>query len=457
MKPIRHLIGICRIALAYPSAHPRASRSTGHAGKYRSGTSGGFRDRRTANGDGARRPRARPIRRLHLALTILWVAERSWKWWRVRRFFRQPAPPPARDPAHELVSIIQPILSGDPTLSESLAATLRARSAYPREWLWLVDDDDAEGLRVCRALVAAHPARTIRLLTVPPPLPQDRRNPKTLKLIAGAATARGTILCVLDDDTRLPDGGLEALLPALDLPGIGLAYGLPYYVSFTDRWSALVAAFVNSHSLPTYIPPLALTAPFTINGMCYATRRETLAAVGGFAGLEGTLADDFAVAQRFRAAGYGLAQTPLRHAIGTRIAGPRHYAAIIARWFVFPRESILRHVAPRDHAIVGALVIAPTLLPLASLLLTLARPSRRAVALLAAGHAVAYAVFAHTDRTYLGGATPPRWHALVPLIQTILPVQVGAAFLLPQRIEWRGHIMQVERGGGFRFVRRRAG
>jgi len=323
------------------------------------------------------------------------------------------------------------------------------------QWLWLVDDDDTEGLRVCRALIADYPARDIRLLVVPPPQLEDRRNPKTLKLIAAAAAARGTILCVLDDDTRLADDGLEACLPALDMPGVGLAFGLPYYVSFTDRWSALVAAFVNSHSLLTYIPPLALTAPFTINGMCYAVRREALEAVGDFAGLEGTLADDFAVAQRFRAVGYTLAQTPLRHAIGTRIAGPRHYATIIARWFVFPRESILRHVAPRDRAIVGALVIAPTLLPLANLLLTLARPTRRAVALLAAGHAVSYAVFAHTDRTLLGGATPPRWHALVPLIQTILPLQVSAAFLLPQRIEWRGHVMQVERGGGFRFVQRR--
>jgi ceramide glucosyltransferase len=393
--------------------------------------------------------------RLHLALTLLWIAERGWKWWRVRRFFRQPVPQPSHPPAQELVSIIQPILSGDPTLAESLAATLRARSTYPREWLWLVDDNDAEGLRLCGALIAEHPARDIRLLAVPPPTPEDRRNPKTQKLIAASAVARGTIICVLDDDTRLPDDGLEACLPALDAPGVGLAYGIPYYISFTDRWSALVAAFVNSHSLLTYIPPLALTAPFTINGMFYAVRRETLAAVGGFAGLEGTLADDFAVAQRFRAAGYGLAQTPLRHAISTRIAGPNHYSSLIARWFVFPRESILRHVAPRDRAIVGALVIAPTLLPLASLLLTIARPSRRAVALLVAGHAINYAIFARNDRTYLGHATPPRWHALIPLIATILPVQVGAAFLRPQRIVWRGHVMQAERGGGFRFVQRR--
>ncbi len=393
--------------------------------------------------------------RLHLALALLWLAERGWKWWRVRQFFHQPIPAPDHEPAQTLVSIIQPILSGDPTLDDSLAATLRARSSYPREWLWLVDEDDAEGLRVCRDLIAHHPDRAIALIPTPPPALDDWRNPKTIKLIAGAAVARGRILCVLDDDTRLPDDGLERCLPFLDRPGVGLAYGLPYYVSFADLWSSLVAAFVNASSLLTYIPPLALTAPFTINGMFYAVRREALAAVGGFSGLEATLADDFAVAQRFRHAGYSLAQTPLRHAISTHVAGPRHYTALIARWFVFPRESVLRHVAPRDRAIVNALIVVPTALPLALLLATLARPNRRAVALLALCHAVSFAVFAHTDRAYLGGATPPSRAPLVPLVQTLLPLQVAAALLRPQRIEWRGHTMEVERGGGFRLIRRR--
>lgn len=387
-------------------------------------------------------------------LTALWIAERGWKWWRVRQFFRQPIPAPAHDPAQTLVSIIQPILSGDPTLTASLDATLRARSAYPREWLWLVDDNDAEGLRICRDLIARHPTRGIRLIPTPP-APDDWRNPKMVKLIAGAAAARGAILCVLDDDTRLPDGGLEQCLPFLDQPGVGLAFGLPYYVSFADRWSSLVAAFVNANSLLTYLPPLALTTPFTINGMFYAVRRETLAAIGGFGGLEAILADDFAVAQRFRRAGYTLAQTPLRHAISTRVTGPRHYLSLISRWFVFPRESVLRHVAPRDRLIVNALIVAPTALPLAALLATLARPNRRAAALFTIGHAVSFAAFAHLNHTYLDSATPPARAPLVPLVQTILPLQVAIALLRPQRIEWRGHTMEVARGGGFRLVHRR--
>jgi len=120
----------------------------------------------------------------------------------------------------------------------------------------------------------------------------------------------------------------------------------------------------------------------------------------------------------------------------------------------------------RDFAVVGDLLAAgaepckadlrdPTALPLALLLLTFARPSRRATLLFAACHAVSFAVFAQINRAYLNGATPPSRAWLVPLVQTILPAQVAAALVLPQRIEWRGHTMQVERGGGFRLVQRR--
>lgn len=393
--------------------------------------------------------------RLTIALTALWLAERGWKWWRVRQFFRQ-QPPPATSPATPpLVSILQPILSGDPTLAASLAANLRTAGPYRCEWLWLVDDNDTVALDLCQRLIAAHPAQTIRLLRTPPPDDNDWRNPKMVKLVQGAAVAQGEILCVLDDDTRLPADGISTVLPYLDQPQVGLAYGLPYYVSFQGLWSSLVATFVNANSLLTYLPPLTLTTPFTINGMFYAVRRSTLDAVGGFAGLEPVLADDFAVAQRFRAAGYTLAQTPLRHAISTQIADAEHYFSLIARWFVFPRESVLRHVSRRDRWLVQSLIVAPTTLPLALLLSALFHPTRRKLALLALGHLVNLAVAADLNARYLHHATPWQRLPLVPLVQTLLPLQVALALTKRQRITWRGHTMEVAPGGGFRLVQPR--
>ncbi|MDQ2808336.1 MAG: glycosyltransferase [Chloroflexota bacterium] len=385
------------------------------------------------------------------ALPLLMLAEKAWRWSMVRRFFQRPAPPAGPDP--QLVSIMQPILSGDPTLAAGLEANLRARSRYAREFLWLVDSDDAPAQALCRDLIARYPACRVRLILLPPP--GARQNPKMVKLIAGAAAAWGDVICVLDDDTRLPDGGLEQCLPYLDQPDVGLAFGLPYYVNFSNLWSSLVSAFVDSHSLLTYIPYTVLTEPFTINGMFYAVKRAQLAAVGGFAGLEGTLADDFAVAQRFRAHGLRLAQTPLLHGISTQVTGPSHYLSLIQRWFIFPRESLLRYLSPRDKAIVYGWGLGPALFPLGLLLALALRPSRGKVVYTLAYFGASCGLFAHLNRTYLGNATPLRGAALVPLIQALFPLQLVTALLAPQRIHWRGHLIAAESGGTLRFVRRR--
>ncbi len=384
-------------------------------------------------------------------LAALLLAERLLKHLAVVRFFRRPPVRAARRPG--LVSIMQPILSGDPALAACLERNLAARTSYEREFIWLIDADDAEARRVCRELAARRPDLTVRVVELPPPAPEH--NPKLAKLIAGAAIARGEVLCVLDDDTMLPDGGLELCLPHLDRPGVGLAFGLPYYTSFDNLWSSLVACFVNSSSLMTYIPFAAVREPVTINGMFYALRRETLEAVGGFAGLERVVADDFAVASRLRAHGYRLAQTPLLHPIRTTVRGPRHYLGLIQRWLIFPRESLMRHLGPGDLAAFYGLVVAPVFFPwLAAAAPLLGRgPWARRLAL---GYfALSFAVFAHHNRAYLGSAVPWARSWLVPLVQLALPAQTLAALLAPRRIVWRGHVLRVERGGELRLVRRR--
>lgn len=390
------------------------------------------------------------IDRLALAVAGVLLAERAAKHAMVVRFFAHEVPAVATTP---LVSILQPILSGDPTLEGCLEQNLLARSRYPVEFIWLVDDDDVVAQAICRRLIERYPTRLIRLIELP--APPERTSPKMIKLIAGSALAEGEIICVLDDDTVLPDGGLEQCLPYLDQPEVGLAFGLPFYTNFSNLWSSLVAAFVNSHSLMTYVPPTYFGDPFTINGMFFAIKRDLLRQIGGFEGLQTILADDFAVAQRVRSHGYRLAQTPLRHGISTTVRGPRHYLNLLQRWFIFPRESLLRHLAPRELALTYGLVLLPTLAPLLLMLAAGWRKSLRPVLLLYLVYD--YVLFAHINRAYLGNATPWRRSWWVPVLALILPAQLVVALLSPQRINWRGHIMQVEPGGGLRIVKRRSG
>jgi ceramide glucosyltransferase len=384
---------------------------------------------------------------IFLVITIF--AERLLKHLLVIRFFRWPIPPQTQPVT--LVSLLQPILSGDPTLATGLEQNLTMQTRYPLEFLWLVDDDDLEAQRICRDLLYRYPEKRAALLLLPPP--GSRQNPKMVKLIAGAKQASGDVLCVLDDDTRLPDFGLESCLPSLDQPGVGLAFGLPYYVSFGNFWSRLVAYFVNSHSLLTYIPYAMLTEPVTINGMFYAIRRTVLQKIGGFDGLENILADDFAIAQRMRSHGYRLAQTPLRHAISTWVAAPRNYVNLIQRWFIFPRESMMRHLQGREKFIFYSMALLPVFFPWLALLLLAFSLIWWPLTLLY--FAYDYLIFAHFNLAYLKQASPWRHSYWVILLTLALPLQILAALLAPQRILWRGHLMQAKPGGSFEFVQRR--
>jgi ceramide glucosyltransferase len=408
---------------------------------------------------------SKKMHKIFLLIALFAFAERIVKAFAVWRFFRCTLPDDSQRP---LVSILQAILSGDPALERCVDANLRAQSSYPREFIWLVDSNDTPGLQICKELIARHPAQQIRLVELPPPPPD--KNPKMVKLVAGAALAQGAILCVLDDDTVLPDGGLEQCLPALADPRVGVAFGLPYYVSFGDLWSSLAATFVNSNSLFTYVPYTFVHEPITLNGMFYALKREVYENVGGFASLEHTLADDFAVAQHMRAQGYRLAQTALRHAIRTTIAGPAHYWSLMQRWLIFPRESLLRHLPPQEQALLYVNSVLPVLMPWLLLfensgfriqnsedsLVSKPLRNRRWATLIAMGYFVFdYALVMALNRRYLGSATPWRWSWLIPLLRLLLPAQLIVALFAPRRVRWRGHLIAAERGGAVRVLRRR--
>jgi ceramide glucosyltransferase len=391
------------------------------------------------------------MKKLGQLFGFLMLVERLWKHVTVLNFFRRRVPVPVSDPL--LISIIQPVLSGDPTMRECLESSLKLKSRYTLEFIWLADIDDIEGQQICQELINRYPERKVQLITLPPP--NEGQNPKTVKLIAGSRVARGDVLCVLDDDTMLSDYSLECCIPHLDQPGVGLAFGLPYYVNFSDPWSSMVSIFVNSNSLLTYIPYTMLTQPFTINGMFYAIRREVLVNVGGFEAIESIFADDFAIAQLLRSNGYRLVQTPLRHGISTSIKGPRHYISLVQRWFVLPRESLLRHLSLYDRSIIYVLGLVPTLFPLLLVISLILRPSR-----LRLGYALLYFgynffIFMQLNKYYLRKATPLTKMWWVPVIQIVFPLQLLIALLSPQRINWRGNIVQVERGGTFTYLHRR--
>jgi len=385
------------------------------------------------------------------SLGLLLLIERMWKLEMVTRFFQRPLPVMKKLP--KLVSIIQPVLSGDSTMSGCLECTLQLKSACQLEFIWLVDREDTEGLRICQELIAKYPAHQVQLITVPQP--PAGYNPKTFKLIEGRKVARGDVICVLDDDTMLPTDALDIALPFLDRPDVGLAFGLPYYVNFSNIWSSMVAAFVNSNSLLSYIPYIAIVEPFTINGMFYILRGEVLDEIGGFDVIKHIVADDFAIAHLCRTHGYKLAQTPVCHGISTQVRNAKHYTSLLQRWFVVPRESILRYVPWFDQVILYTVGVLPAIFPLFLVLSLLFRPSwlKCIYTLLYFGCSIS--IIEYLNKNYLRSATPAHKKWWIPVMLVLIPLQILIALISPQRVNWRGNIVQVERGGGFTYLQRR--
>src|SRR5215510_545373 len=104
---------------------------------------------------------------LQILLIAAIFAERIFKHVLVVRFFPRPIPRPTRPV--KLVSILQPILSGDPTLADGLKQNLTMQTSYPLEFLWLVDEDDEQAQQICRGLLARHPQKRACLILLPPP------------------------------------------------------------------------------------------------------------------------------------------------------------------------------------------------------------------------------------------------------------------------------------------------
>ncbi len=412
----------------------------------------------------------RNARVLLTAWLVWWVLERLLRWWLIRRFFRNAnerrnTVPPSR----QVVTVVQPILSGDPHLGNTLRANTTLATSLSVRWKWLVDENDLTGRKLTDELLAELAAtvpemhqRVERILTPPTP---DGINPKTAKL--RLAWERRTpdeaagFFGVLDDDTRLLPGHLETAVATLRRdPGVGLVFGLPYYRSFGTPWAALVSTFVNRNSLWSYVPLLSVMPPPTINGMFWLARPAAVEALDGFRAVEGFVCDDYAVARGVRAAGYELRQTAVVHPLETGVADARAYDRLITRWFIFPQVSLLRYEPARRLAGFYALVFLPTFQFFAGLVLAALAGGRRAFAAVIAAQGWREILQAHLEHTHLPDASGQgrefwRRRALGWVVDLLLPLQVVRAFLSPRVIEWRGHRLRLDPDGRFEYLHRR--
>lgn len=351
------------------------------------------------------------------------------------------------------ISILQPILSGDPTLGDCLEQNIKNVADQGIEFVWLVDDNDPNAQQICQDLIAKYPQADIHMVSQPVP-PKDV-NPKTFKLIKGVDIAKHDFIAILDDDTILPSSQLQNCARHLQQQDVGLCFGLPYYLNHSNIWSSLVACFVNSNSLLTYVPYTFLIDPITVNGMFYVVNKQQLQDFGGFTSIKYQLCDDFAVANLFLSNGKKLRQTPLLHGISTQVNGCVHYHKLISRWMIFMKETLAKDLKLPTRILFFFMIMLPSFVGPALLIYACVEPGMASAGILVSYVVYCYSIFLYLSRRFLNSSTPLLDTFLQPFILLIVPFQFILILISGQTINWRGHVMRVKKSGQFEFIKRR--
>ena len=341
------------------------------------------------------------------------------------------------------VTILQPILSGDPFLEEDLRHNINTVTGQV-QFLWLVDEDDAEGRRITELLTNETHGKVTVLLC--PPL-SETVNPKTFKLQLGLQEVNTEYVAVLDDDTRLDVDNIGKAIYCLH--SCDLYTGLPIYSPGKGLWSALVAQFVNNNNIMTYLPLLPLTEPLSLNGMFYVIRTSGLRDLGGFSSIQTKLCDDYALAKLVTSSGGKIRQGITPQYLRTSVENGGQYFRLMHRWFVFAQ------VLVTDQSVFTQLLLF-VLLGLPPFLLWLSIISVLCgwwgVIALGSVLLIRHCIIRLLQRVVFAKLPGFSWWLSI-LAELLQPIHLLHA-LIQKTIRWRSRTIRVSGDGGFRYLSR---
>jgi len=206
--------------------------------------------------------------------------------WLARRPLRISAPVTADQ---RPVSVLKPLCGSEPRLYENLATL--CRQDYPHyQIVFGVRDASDPAIAAVKRLQTDFPACDIAL-TVAPEV--HGSNLKVSNLINLLPLARHDWLVVADSDIAVAPDYLRRVTAPLAEPGTGVVTCLYRGSALGGFWSRLGAQFIDDWFAPSVrIAHTGGSRRFAF-GATIALRRDTLAAIGGFASLAGRLADDY--------------------------------------------------------------------------------------------------------------------------------------------------------------------
>lgn len=215
------------------------------------------------------------------------------------------------------VTILKPLQGDEPGLFDRLAALARQDYDAPIEIVFGVRSADDPAVKTAEAFKAAFPAIKVEIAAG---TRGGGSNPKVANLINMAPHISHPTIVVADSDIDVGPDYLGRLAGALAEPGIGAVTCLYYGDADAGFWPQLSALAVDSHFLPSVTVALWTGIAEPAFGSTIALRRQAFDAIGGFAPFADQLADDYAIGEAVRAAGWKVAIPPflVAHACNER-------------------------------------------------------------------------------------------------------------------------------------------
>lgn len=220
---------------------------------------------------------------------------------------------------HPSITVLKPLCGREPQMFGRLLAFARQHYDAPVQLVFGAQDRTDPAVHVVRGLQAAKTGAAIDLVVEPRTYGTNR---KVSNLINMAALARHDVVVLSDSDIEVEPTYLSDVVAALKDPGIGAVTCLYHGVAAAGFWSRLSAMSINTYFLPNVVVARSIGLAQPCFGATIALRRETLNEIGGFQAFADCLADDYAMGEAVRAAGYEVAIPPfsLGHACFERSA-----------------------------------------------------------------------------------------------------------------------------------------
>jgi len=202
------------------------------------------------------------------------------------------------------VTVLKPLCGREPDLFGRLMAFGRQRYDAPVQLVFGSQDRADPAIGVVHGLQAARPDLAIELAVEPRGYGTNR---KVSNLINMAPLARHDVVVLSDSDIEVGPTYLNDVVAELQRPGVGAVTCLYHGVAGAGLWSRLSAMSINNYFLPNVVVARSLGLAQPCFGATIALRRETLDEIGSFDAFADCLADDFAMGEAVRAAGYTVA------------------------------------------------------------------------------------------------------------------------------------------------------